>query len=923
MLCPCDRFPSLQRLRFWLRTILHPSSANKHLHDEIEFHIEQQTAEYIAAGMPPQEARSAAIRAFGNITALKEQATETWHWAWLDHVMQDLRYSVRRLRRSPAFALTVVITLALSIGANLAIFELLRGVLFTELPVQQPGQLYSLRAVKSPFDEQWFFSYPAYQRLKQTTQDVAPVIARSGISEGIVQSHTGSSARVRFQLVSDNFFNVLGLRPVIGRFFLPSDDEIGQSFWPIVLRYGYWKQSLGADRSVLGARFLVNNVPVVVAGIAPERFSGVVAGTAPDFWLPLGAQSSGRFHSWFDSLGPGSGADIDAPYMNQAGVFWLWLLARIPNQAQPSVVNHWTQALASDLTLLADAAKDPNEREQIFATRVRLISAALGEGNFRQDYSEPLIVLMAMAALVLLVGCVNLANLQLTRLLSRQREIAVRTALGAARMQILRQLFVEDLLLALIGGAVAFVVSSAASFVLLRWASGTGPLIPVDLRMTWQLVLFGVALLAVSLISFSLFPTWKITRGNLSEDIRARANSPTTQSRSTYKWSGLLLTGQITLSLLLLGMTALFAQTLLNLSHVDAGLDRKHVVSVHLDLTNAGYEETELPELYSRLLFRLRELPGIRDAALQRCAIPGCVWNTSIHVFGHPEFPEKQLHAEENHVGARYFHTIGIPISQGREFDERDLPSSQPVAILNRTFSHKLFGNENPVGHRIGYKSPPYDADYVVVGECADALVDDLRSPAPPVIYFSADQRPSPVGTIVLRTGGDNEAPLDVTIRESLLSVDPLLPITSIVPLDSDYQEGLSREALLARLTSVFGIIALALAALGFYGLLSFNVARRTAEIGIRISVGAVPAQIRMMIFKEIAWILLAGIPPGILLTELTARAVKSLLYGSASLDFWALGFAFVLLVATGMLAGLVPAQRAATIDPVKALGTE
>lgn len=834
-------------------------------------------------------------------------------------MVQDLLYSIRRLWRSPAFASTVVVTLALSIGANLAIFQLLRGVLFAQLPVAQPGELYSLRAVKSPFDGQWFFSYPAYQRLRESTQHTAPVIARSGISEAMVQSETGSSARVRFQLVSDNFFDVLGLRPVIGRCFVPADEQIGQSPAPVVLRYGFWKQSLGGDRSVLGKRFLVNDVSVVVVGIAPEHFSGVVRGQAPDLWLPLAAQASGRFRTWFDSLGPGSGANIDAPYGEQASVFWLWLLARVPNNAQSSVAESWTRALAPDLELLANAAKETKDREQIQRSYVRLVSAALGEGTFRQDYSEPLLVLMAMAGLVLLVGCVNLANLQLARLLSRQRQLAVRCALGAGRLRILRQLLAEDLLLALIGGILAFIVGRSGSFLLLRWASGNGPTIPVDMNIGWQSVTLGVALQAIALICFTVIPTWKITRGNLADNVRTRSTSSTTPGSSAHKWSAGLLAGQVTFSLLLLGMTGLFAQTLLNLNHVNAGLDREHVVSVHLDFTNSGYDENELSNLYPRLLAGLRELPGVRNAALQRCAIPGCIWNTAIHVFGHPELLEKQLHAEENHVGAGYFHTMGIPILQGREFDERDLPSSQPVAILNRTFARKLFGDESPIGQRIGYQGPPHDADYLIVGECGDALVDDLRSPAPPVVYFSADQRPSSVGTIVFRASGPL-APLYPAVRASLLSVDSRLPITEIVPLDADYADGLSRELLLARLTSVFALLALALAALGFYGLLNFSVTRRTAEIGIRISIGAAPAQIRKMIFREIGWILVAGILPGIVLTEVVAHAVRVLLYGSASIDTWALGFAVALLAATGMLAGLIPAHRAATIDPVRAL---
>jgi predicted permease len=832
---------------------------------------------------------------------------------------QDLPYVVRQLRRAPGFALTVVLTLALGIGANLAIFQLLHGALFTRLPVAQPSQLYSLHAVKSPFDGQWFFSYPAYQHLRQATVDVAPVIARSGISEGVLRPSGRSPERVSIQMVSDNFFDVLGISPASGRFFFRRDEELGQYEQPVVLRYGFWKQSFGAGASVVGKQAVLNGVPVIIVGIAPDRFSGVVAGEAPDLWLPIGAQATGRFHSWFDSLGPGSGADIRAPYMNQASVFWLWVLARVPDAAQSSSIAHWTEALEPDLTLLASASRDHREQEQILRCRVELISAASGEGTLREDYSESLIILMAMAGLVLLVGCVNLANLQLARLLSRQRELTVRASLGASRWRLLRQLLLEDLLLAVIGAVLALVIGRAASSLLLQWASGSGPTIPLDLHVGWEAFAFGGALLLVALTGFSLLPAWQITRNNLADNMKSRANSSSPHSRTARKWSSLLLAGQVSFSLLLLGMAALFADTLVNLSQINAGLDREHLISIHLDFTNAAYNEDYLPALYGRMIARLKELPGVKDAVVQMCAIPGCIWNTAIHVSGHPEISEKLMHGEENRVGAGYFHTLGIPILQGRDFDERDLPTSQAVAILNHSFARKLFGNESPIGHRIGYETAPHDADYLVVGEAGDARVDDLRSLPPPVAYFSIDQRPSPAGTVEVRASG-HLGVLYSPIRQTLLSVDPHLPITDIVPLNAEYEDGLFKETLLARLTAAFGLLALALAALGFYGLLSFNVTRRTSEIGIRIAIGATRGDIYTLVLRQTMGILIAGIVPGLVFTEVMGFVVRNLLFGTGTLNFWPLLLAICVLVTVGVLTALRPAHRAALIDPVKAL---
>jgi predicted permease len=863
-----------------------------------------------------------AMHTLRNQPALRKETRRNLGHSWREHLSQDFQYAVRQIWRAPGFTLTVILTLALGIGTNLAIFQLLHSVLFAQLPVAAPSQLYSLHAVKSPFDGQWFFSYPAYQRLKTSTTNSAPILARSGISEGLLQRQSESATRVKYQLVSENFFDVLGLPPASGRFFEAGDKEPSQSAWPVVLRHGFWKESFGADLSIIGKQAAINGVPVVIVGIAPDRFSGVVVGQTPDIWLPLEAQASTRFSFWFDSLGPGSGADIRAPYINQQNVYWLWLMARVPDEAKSSAVTQWTAVLQPDMALLAGASKEARDRERILASHVQLISAATGEGTLREDYAQALILLMIMAGLVLLAGCVNLANLQLSRLMSRQREFVVRTALGASRWRISRQLLVEDALLASIGAVLALAVGKLSSSLLLQYASGGGNAISLDLRMGWQLFAFGVALLLAALAAFSLLPAWRITGGHLAGAMTTRSSPSASQGKSTSRWSAILLAGQVSLSVPLLGMAGLFTQTLRSLDRVDAGLDRDHIVSVHLDFENAGYGDRDLPDLYGRMLARLKQLPGVSDAAVSMCAIPGCMWNTAIRVYGHPEIADEQVHGEENHVGAGYFHTLGISILEGREFEERDLPTSQPVAILNHAFARKLFGNESPVGHRIGYEPAPRDADYVIVGEVADARVDDLRSPAPPVAYFSIDQRPAKAGTIEVRGNGRPVA-LASAIRHALLSVDAHLPITEIIPLREEYDAGLSREKLLARLTGAFGFLAEVLAALGFYGLLSFSVARRTAEIGIRVAMGATPAQVRALVLRQTLGILVAGILPGIALTEAASRGARVLFYGSGAIDAWALAFAISVLGIAGMLAAWRPARRAAVIDPVEALRAE
>jgi predicted permease len=413
-----------------------------------------------------------------------------------------------------------------------------------------------------------------------------------------------------------------------------------------------------------------------------------------------------------------------------------------------------------------------------------------------------------------------------------------------------------------------------------------------------------------------------MTRGDIGAVMQSRGGNIATGGRRGGRWSSVLLAGQVSLSLLLLSMAALFTRTLLNLNRIDAGLDREHLLSVHLDLASGGWDSRELTGQNTRILDKLRSLPYVRDAAMLMCRVPNCIWHTAIHVAGHPELAEAQLHGEENHVSAGYFHTLGIPLLRGRVFAEGDRRGSQPVAVLSHGFAQKLFGGEDPVGHYVGYDAPPADHAFLVVGEVGDAQVDGLRRPAPPVAYFSLEQGTNPAANIEVRAIG---SPVDISadIRRSLFAVDPNLPIFEIVPLDTELADGLSTEKLLARLTAIFGVLTLALAGIGFYGLLSFQVQRRTSEIGVRMALGATRGQVQGMFLRQTLGILVAGVIPGIVLTELVGRTARTLLYGVRESNPWTLLLAVCVLLSCGLLATLFPARRAASVDPIKALRAE
>jgi len=891
---------------------------------ELAAHLAMRAEDNRAAGMDTQQARRSALVAFGNPTLARERTAEADTALYLESLWADLRYALRQLTRSPGFALTAVLTLALGVGANLAVFQLLRSVVYGHLPIPEPDELYQIHAAKTPFDGAWYLSYAAYRHLREAQPDAPPVFAHSWIGQGILQQPKGGSSRIDYQLVSDNFFDALGLHPALGRFLQPGDDARLTSEWPVILRYSFFEQHFGADPAILGKHFVVNGLPVVVVGIAPRGFSGLLQWNAPDIFFPLAAQSTLRLRTAFDSLGPGFAVNLDREFASQPTIFWLTVLTRAPLAAQPALSARWTSILQSDIRLMASVTKDPHERAAVEASQVQFVSAANGEGGLHRRYATPLTILMAMSATILLVGCLNLANLQLARLTQREREFAIRIALGASRARILRQVAIEALMLALAGGLLALLTSRIASALLLQWASGRGRTMPLDLSMNPQTVLLCALLLFLAAIAFALLPAWHITGRNLPAMENSRSGKQTGQTNASRRWSNALLAAQVCFSLLLLSAAALFAQTLRNLTHTDTGMDRDRILSVHVDMGSTGFadQQRDLNAFDTLLLDRLKSIPAVQDAAVSMCDIPQCGWNTFFHVYGHPELSDDRLHGEENHVSPGYFRTLGIPILEGRDFNDQDTLHTQRVAILNRAYARQLFGDENPISRWIGYNAPPGDHSFLIVGVTADALLDGPRNPAPAIAWLSITQDPAPIGTIEIRARSSIES-LPADIRNTLHSVAPALPITEITPLALELEDGLTTEQLLARLTACFGALALALAALGFYGLLSFRVARRTSEIGIRMALGATRAQVQSLFLRQTALILIAGILPGAAISIALHSLLNRLIDAPNSTNPWPLTVAALVLAAAGLLATLIPARRAASVNPTEALRSE
>jgi predicted permease len=902
-------------VRLRLRSLFRRARVEAELAAELRFHLAQQIDEYIAAGMSPDEARHAALRAFGGVEQIQERCREMRGNRWIEQLFQDLQYAVRAFRRSPTFTLVAALSLALGIGANTAIFSLINAILLRELPVREPSQLVAVgdparvSSLSTGNVRSDLMSAPMYRQIREQNHVFSQVFASGRVGRlSVGDSSLAEPESARGRLVSGNYFSVLGVQAIRGRTFNDEDDRAAGAAPYVVISHAYWQRRFALDPQIIGRRITLNKHPFTIIGVAPEGFFGDIVGLATDIWIPMSMQPQ---------VNPGR------DYLESWDASWLLLMGRLKpgvsiekaraeiNVLFPRIVKENATAITED--------RLPGEDQ----ARVEVGPGGAGFSSLRRQISQPLFTLMAMVALVLLVACANVANLMLERAMGRQKEIAVRLALGAGQGRLIRQLLTESVLLSIFGSLLGLLFAFWASKALLRLVSGVAAT-SVDLRPD-LLVLGFTAVVAISTgILFGLAPAVRATKVELAPTLKESARSVAGQGAGG-RWSfgKLLVVVQFALSLLLVMGAGLFLGTLRNLERLDLGYDRNSLLMVNVQPVAAGYESERLAMFPRDLIEQLKALPGVRAATFSENGIfSGTESSTTIRLPGAQGPAAAEFSIAYDCVGADYFRTIGIPLASGRDFELRDGPGAPNVAVINESMARKYFAGASPLGRHVVVSGEP-ERDYEIVGIARNARDHDLRGAVEPRLYVPFVQSGDVGADLNLEISTREPAAQIDPIRKAIVAYDANLPIHDMDPLSSMIDETITNERTIARLAVIFGLLALLLAAIGLYGVISYTIARRINEIGIRMALGARRSRVLWMVLRETLVLALVGIALGVPAALGSARAIASRLFGLSPFDLATLLTAIGILLVVAIFAGLIPGSRATRISPVQALRYE
>jgi len=825
-------------------------------------------------------------------------------------IVQDLRYALRTLIKAPAFTAVVVATLALGIGANTAIFSLMDQVLLRALPVQQPEELVVLDATGPNQGRQegpHTFSYPMYRDFRDRNEVFSGVVARYPVALTMLSDNR--SERVRGELVSGNYFQVLGLQASHGRLLHPADEGSPGGSPLAVLSHGFWTRRFGANPAVVGRTIRLNGFPMTVVGIGPPRFNGTDVGTQPDLFVPVSMKA--QMTPTYDGL-------------QNRRYNWLQLMARLRpglsrEQAEAGMAVLFRQI--RELEIKEIKAPSDRFRKRFLETRLKVLPGFKGLSEFREQFSTPVVVLMAMVGLVLLIACGNVANLLMARAPARQREVAIRQALGASRGRIVGQLLVESLVLAIAGGAVGVLVAIWTGDLLLRALPFESATRVFSSSPDARVLLFALGVSMLTGVLFGLVPSWQTARPRIVHSLKEEGGAVV--GRAHVRLRKGLVVAQVALSLLLLVGAGLFARSLWNLRSLDPGFDMEQLLTFSVDPALSGYKEPQTLAFLQQLHERLASLPGVRTASLS--AFPPLsdnVWMSTVQVDGYTAKEGEDMNPHVNCVGPGYFETMGIPLVAGRGFTAADSPTAPKVAVVSEKMAKYFYGDLNPIGRRFGFGRGSA-TDIEIVGVARDGKDQNLKEDVARFVYTPYQQTPE-IGqmTYFVRATSDGSVTGDL-LRRTVRQIDPAIPVFDVKTMEAVASESLFFDRMMATLSACFGALATLLAAIGLYGVMSYAVARRTREIGVRMALGAEPGRVVWLVMREVVLLAAIGIGVGLPLSVAAGRLMQSQFFGVSPTDPLTLTLATFTLLAVALAAGYVPAGQATRVDPMRALRAE
>jgi macrolide transport system ATP-binding/permease protein len=902
------------------------------LREELQFHLDEEADERRAEGLPEQDARMAARRELGNISLLREDARTAWGWTMIEQFAQDLRYATRTMSANKLFSVLAIVSLALGMGANTAIYSFMDSILLRSLPVSNPESLAMLNWHAKEEVHGWssfvmhsingytyddpsegttagIFPFPAFELFQKNDSAFSAVFAY-GRAPNLNVAVKGQAYLTSAEYVSGDYFRGLGVLPDAGRLIIPDDDRVGAPSVAVV-SFAFSQRCFGGPANAAGQKVLINNLPFIVAGVTPPGFFGVDPAAAPDVFLPLHANLVVEAGSQY-------GAKMEG-YLDK-NYYWIEVMGRL----RPGVSLAQAQATMAPAfaNWVASTAGTDLERANLPSLVVK--PGGTGLESLRRKYSRPLYVLMTLVGLILAIACANVANLLLARAAARRREIALRLSVGAGRFRVVRQLLTESVLLSSLGGVLGILFAIwGMRFLTLVLANGDAKF-TLHAELNWHVLSVAATLSLLTGLLFGLAPAMQSTRVDVISAMKEMQAGQPMGRRSFWRisLSHALIVGQIAVSLLMLIAAGLFVRTLSNLQSIELGFNRDNILLFNLNARQAGRHSAEIAGFYANLLEQFKNIPGVREASLSNHSLINAGFALRHSIPGKKRNPGDRMLV----VGPSFFKTMQIPIMAGREIDEHDLPGSLPIAVVSEQFAKVNFGDENPIGQHVILSAREHaeTRDMEIVGIARNARYGGLKGKVPPVLYIPYNQGfPQPEDMIFeLRTAGDPLAYVN-TVRKIVRQADSRIPLSGVKTQVAEIDQTINQEIVFARLCSAFAILALVIACVGLYGTVSYNVARRTGEIGIRMALGAQRSRVVRMILVQVLVLAAVGLAIGVPAALGASKLIASFLFGMKPNDPLALTAAVAILLGAAILAGYAPARRASRIDPMAALRHE